>query len=1211
MAEVGNIADSIYLLQEPYYTTAGRPSIRNPSKFHSKGAARAAIYASSLQSFSFVPMHQFTSHDIATGTIEGGCLENSVVIASIYLDIEQPTILPQMEELVKFCQDKHMCLIMGIDSNAHSPLWGCNDCNKRGQALEEFIFENQLFVHNIGSEPTFQVPARNARSIIDITLSLNFAEDLQDWHVSETETFSDHNMICYALDSIQSPEIWSRNYSKAKWKVFSDFILSNLNEPPELWSESIAEDSLEYFYSIIEKGLDLSCPKHKIKRKDSLIWWNRDCENARNHYIAVRRKVRRKFSRNQVITADLGNEVKAAHRSLKYIIRKSKRESFRDMVREVESVSEMSRLDKIIDRKEARSLGFVMKADGTSTSSSEETLLVMLNEHFPGNESLDDLDIRSSYEGDPRPIDSLDWITVHRIQNAIAQFKPYKAAGPDGLKPVVLQHMPLVAYKYLERLYTACIEMGFTPMKWCHSLVLFMPKPGKKSYRDARSFRPLSLTSFLLKGLERLALWRVEETALKTRPLHCRQFAFRKNYSTEHALSGALNTIESALFRKQMVMTIDLDIKGAFDNITTDAIVNAMEKRKIENNIISWYSDYLHHRTCEAQLGKSIKKAKLTRGSPQGGVKSPVIGWSISYDSFLEAYDGSAVVQFGFADDGKLIIIGIDFDMMMRVAQWALHEAEHWAASVGVSFSTEKTAVMFLNKGLYTNAAVGTGKRKRPVLFQPPVGTHLKLYNSPLDWVDESKYLGVIIDRGITFRQHIEGKIAAAKRKLMMLGKVCRDTWGPKPKASKWAYTGIVRPALAYGSIIWANKAQDGKLKDKLTQLQRLAMLLIAPVRKSTPTAALEMLYDIKPLHLFLKEYALKSALRIGITNPNWTPQGNQGHQHWLMETLPAALNERIMDNRISTIVWQQNYSVKIGKGNDIPRREWACYTDGSKVGASAGSGSVILHRDKIVKHISFSVGNSEVFQAEVSAILSSVQTLIEKGVQNSEIDILVDSQAALKSLRNPVTTSDLVRKAKASLNILGTQNNLILHYIKAHQGWEYNEIADRNANNGRDLVTLPENVPSPSRCQIYSIVEDMIEQQWVESWDKGPYRQTKYFIRGPSSVRALLLLQNTRDLLGRLVRYITGHAFLRHHNAVVLHNTNQPPGDNSCRLCEDPDMAETPHHIVTECDRLCNWRASTLGAYVLDEYPNWKPCDLAKFLSRKEIILLETETDY
>ena len=199
----------------------------------------------------------------------------------------------------------------------------------------------------------------------------------------------------------------------------------------------------------------------------------------------------------------------------------------------------------------------------------------------------------------------------------------------------------------------------------------------------------------------------------------------------------------------------------------------------------------------------------------------------------------------------------------------------------------------------------------------------------------------------------------------MILAKVFRSTWGPKPSAAKWAYTGIVRPAFSYGCIIWADKAQSDGMIAKLKKLQRLALLLIAPVRRSTPTAALELIYDVKPLHLFLKECALKSCLRVGITNPNWLPRSTKGHHHILYDALPAAVKERPCDSVKCTTIWEQNYSVTIGDGKDIKeKREWTCYTDGSKIRERAGAGSVILCLGEKVDDLSFSVGKAEVFQA-------------------------------------------------------------------------------------------------------------------------------------------------------------------------------------------------------------------------------------------------------
>ena len=1190
MLELGQ-SDSIYLIQDPYYLPNGKAGVRTPRGYHSFPKSRAGIYCSALQSCSYVPMPEFTQEDITVGIIEGGCLGQPTVIASIYLEdttnkpIKKPTILPLMETLVDFCIARNLRLICGMDSNAHSSLWGSHDVNKRGEELEEFIFEKGLFVHNIGNSPTWE--ARGLSSIIDITISLNIGDDINSWQVIET-ALSDHNMISFVLDSIQNAKVMSRNYNRAKWDIFSEFIKSNLKEPPDLWNEDVIETSLSHFYTIIDKGLDQACPKHRVRKKDIIIWWNQDCEHARNHYLSLRNRIRRLHKKNLVPSEVLINKVKVAHHKLKYQIRRSKRESFRDMVRETSSVPEMSRLDKILDKKDSNYLGLVTRPDGSSTA----TLQVMLNEHFPGNENIIDLDVRSSFEGPPRPIDELEWITNTRISRAINQFKPHKSPGPDSLKPIVLRFLPAVAVTYLRKIFTACIEIGFSPSHWCHSSVIFMPKHGKKSYKEPRSFRPLSLSSFLSKCLQRLVVWRVEETALQDSPFHCRQYAFRKSMSTDHALTGVLDSIENALFRSKMVITIDIDIKGAFDNISTEAILKAMVHRKIEHNIIAWYSDYLNNRTCEAKLGGSVVKAKLTRGCPQGDVSSPPIAWNLPYDSLLETYDGTSVIQFGFADDGKLIITGVDFSSMRDLAQWAINAAEKWAADVGVEFSVEKSTVMFFNRGL----------------FQPVAETPLQMYGRDLKWSHETKYLGVTFDNQLSFKQHIDNKIAAAKRKLMLLGNVFRNTWGPSPAATKWAYTGIVRPALAYGSIVWADKTLNDQVKRRLSSLQRLALLQIAPVRKSTPTAALELLYDIMPLHLFLQEHALKTAIRVGI-DPQWIPTTTKGHQHLLIKSLPLELRKK-SDSHSVTLDWEQNYSVVIGDGADIPHRDWKCYSDGSRTGQKAGSGAVILLQGRDFKEVSFSVGNSEVFQAEVLAILACAKILVDEKVRNSEIDFMVDSQPALMAIKNPYTSSDSVRTCKRLLNTIGSLNSVTLHYIRAHMGWEFNERADKLAKAGADLEENPENLPLPSRQSFKVRIETFIRDKWNRLWENSTdYRQTKFFVGGPSKTRAKLLLENPRDILGRLIRFITGHAFLRRQNAIVFHGVNPPPGDVSCRFCKDIFSDETPHHLITECDRFCSWRADTLGDYVLDDYPQWDVPSLVKFINHKEIILAETDT--
>ena len=68
-------------------------------------------------------------------------------------------------------------------------------------------------------------------------------------------------------------------------------------------------------------------------------------------------------------------------------------------------------------------------------------------------------------------------------------------------------------------IYKAAIALHFTPTKWKSSKVVYIPKVGKDDYNQAKSYRPISLMNYLLKGIERLSVW-VADTALEDNPLH-------------------------------------------------------------------------------------------------------------------------------------------------------------------------------------------------------------------------------------------------------------------------------------------------------------------------------------------------------------------------------------------------------------------------------------------------------------------------------------------------------------------------------------------------------------------------------------------------------------------------------------------------------------------------------------------------------------------
>jgi hypothetical protein len=52
--------------------------------------------------------------------------EQRLVICSAYLphDSEDPPPSKEFEELVWYCENENLCLVVGCDSNAHHSVWG-------------------------------------------------------------------------------------------------------------------------------------------------------------------------------------------------------------------------------------------------------------------------------------------------------------------------------------------------------------------------------------------------------------------------------------------------------------------------------------------------------------------------------------------------------------------------------------------------------------------------------------------------------------------------------------------------------------------------------------------------------------------------------------------------------------------------------------------------------------------------------------------------------------------------------------------------------------------------------------------------------------------------------------------------------------------------------------------------------------------------------
>ncbi|XP_054746283.1 uncharacterized protein LOC129250708 [Anastrepha obliqua] len=153
----------------------------------------------------------------------------------------------------------------------------------------------------------------------------------------------------------------------------------------------------------------------------------------------------------------------------------------------------------------------------------------------------------------------------------------------------------------LALLFMAAIRLNYIHKKWAEVKVVFIPKGGNTTLTKAKDFRPISLSSFLLKALERLLDMNIkEEICNKVSPS---QHAYSKGKSVETALHALVYTVEKSLHYKENTLAAFLDIEGAFKYIYPEAITTSLTEMGVNRALVSFIERMLTGRTIIANLG--------------------------------------------------------------------------------------------------------------------------------------------------------------------------------------------------------------------------------------------------------------------------------------------------------------------------------------------------------------------------------------------------------------------------------------------------------------------------------------------------------------------------------------------------------------------------------------------------------------------------------
>ena len=182
-----------------------------------------------------------------------------------------------------------------------------------------------------------------------------------------------------------------------------------------------------------------------------------------------------------------------------------------------------------------------------------------------------------------------------------------------------------------------------------------VPIHKKNSKLEVSNYRPISLLSNIDKSFEKLIHGRLIEFLEGKQILYYRQFGFRKDFSTNHAILTLLESIQKALDDGQFACGIFIDLEKAFGTVSHDILLEKLNHYGIRGIANDWFRSYLSDRTQFLSINGFNSDYKTVKyGVPQGSVLGPLL-FLIFINDLNIAIKNSET--FHFADDTCLLNI--------------------------------------------------------------------------------------------------------------------------------------------------------------------------------------------------------------------------------------------------------------------------------------------------------------------------------------------------------------------------------------------------------------------------------------------------------------------------------------------------------------------------------------------------------------------------
>ena len=340
------------------------------------------------------------------------------------------------------------------------------------------------------------------------------------------------------------------------------------------------------------------------------------------------------------------------------------------------------------------------------------------------------------------------------------------------------------------------------------------------------NYRPVSLLSTFSKILEKVMYERLLDFLNEHKILFQYQFGFRKNHSTQLALTVLMDKVIKSIENGDHVIGVFLDFSKAFDTVDHSILLNKLHHYGIRGSALEWFRSYLSNRQQfvtynDVSSGTNVLKC----GVPQGSILGPLL--FLIYINDLANICKHTMPIF-FADDSNLFINGKDASKIELELNEELSNIASWLKINKLSLNVDKTQFMIFS-------------RKQNQIENIVI----RIEGQIIEHVTQTKFLGVIIDEKLTWRNHVN-HIHVSTKIAKGIGILIKARFCLNRETLVSLYYTFIYPYLTYCNSVWGYSFLYNL--NRLHLLQKKAVRIISQVNWKTHTEPLFKDLEILPI---------------------------------------------------------------------------------------------------------------------------------------------------------------------------------------------------------------------------------------------------------------------------------------------------------------------------------------------------------------------------